>query len=639
MEKELKIKQLENSIKNYDESYRLGNSIISDEKYDLIIDELKKIDPNNELLKKGIIKNNLIFKDKLPVKMNSLDKFQTYLEFYKWGGKYNLLEEEMILTPKLDGISLLTEEISNKAWTKGNDGEMGQRVDEFYKYIFKNLIENYSLLKNSFSVGELIMLEEDWNIVKELIPEYKSARNAVAGLFNSFKNFPKKILPYVTYIRYGYKSFYNSWNKELQLIHLNQNQLVQIPFIKLKFKDLTEEKINELFNEWKKQFNIDGIVVEVNDIKLQKELDLESNENPKFQKALKLGWEEVVETEILDIYFQVSKDGRLKPVAKIKPVNLMGAEITNPTLYNVKWILDKGITIGSKIKIKRSGDVIPKIVEVLNPIKIDYSNISKLYDNLMRDLKIENKSELLFSIDWDENKTDLILKVKHPLWEIAKLTYFFETIKLEEFGEPSIKSLYYAGFQNLYNILTITKEEIIKIEGFGEISANYLIKEFKKLEEEGVAFYKFADALNCFKGLGEKLLSKIDISYFNTENIEEKKKDLLKIDGFSEIRMNNFVKGLNLFSFYLKSLPIKIKQKEKIIITDKYKDLNIVFTGFRDEELEKQIKLGGGIISSGISKKVTHLVCKELNSGSGKELKALELGIKIIKFDDFIKSL
>jgi len=638
MEKELRIKQLVKAIILENEKYRKGIPGISDITYDSLKEELKQLDPENELLQKGIIEEviNSERKETLPVQMFSLEFCKNWKEYIDWVIKNSLQEETAILTPKLDGMSLLCEEQNKHSWTRGN-GIIGQNSDKWYTYINRNRVSS-SLYQDWYNWGEAMILPKDWLIVKQLVPYYQSPRNAVAGLFNADKNFPENILPFVTYIRYGFLDQEGEQlPKEQQLIYLNSIQLVKIPFIKIKFKDLTKELVDEKFKLWRENFDMDGVVIEANMPEIREELGRESNNNPKYARALKLGWEEIKRTKILDIKIQVSKDGRLKPIGIIQPVTLANAEVTNCSLYNIKNIYDKGIGIGSEVDIIRSGEVIPKIVKVINPILNKLTIAFYIKKSIYRDLDLK---EDLYSLDppliqWDNTNTDLILMKRHKLWDIAENTFFFNILEIEYFDEPSITKLYEAGFKTIKSILEITKEQLLKIEGFGELTSNYFLDIFKELKEKGVEIYYLAAASNKFERMGVTLLSEVPYEYWVDDNTLTKE-FLLSLPNFGEVRAQMFLDGLSKFKEFIKDLPIKILQpKPQEIFSYKLKDKIFVFTGFRDENLEQQIIFNGGSIGSAISKNTTALICKEKETGTSKEMKAKKLNIEILLLQDF----
>lgn len=645
MERELRIKQLENALVLYNEKYRLGKPDILDKTYDSLKEELKNLDPNNSLLQKAIIEEvaDSERKEALPIPMYSLEFCKNWLEYYTWMIKNNLQEEIAVLTPKLDGMSLLCEDHNSHAWTRG-DGLIGQNSDKFYAYINKNRINptiNSTLKKDWYNWGEAMILAKDWLKIKELVPQYKSPRNCVAGLFNSDKNFPEKLLPYVTYIRYGFSDISgNQFSKEKQLENLNTFQPIKIPFKVIKFGDLTKELVDEKFKLWRETFDMDGIVIDVNSSELRQKLGREANNNPKYARALKLGWEEIKRTKITDIKIQVSKDGRLKPVGIIKPVTLAGATVTNCSLYNVKNMYDKGIGIGTEVDIIRSGEVIPKIIKVVTPINNKLTIAQQLIDLISRDLKLDydkNNPILLSQIfKWDETYTDYLLIDRHPLWDIAENAFFFNMLEIEYFDEPSIKKLYYSGFKTIETILSITREEILKIEGFGESMADYLMETFKFLREEGVDIYYLAAASNKFERMGVKILSEVPYENWVDGNLLTKE-ELKDLPNFGEIRAQLFLDGLPKFKNFISKLPIKIlKPKVETFISDRLKGKIFVFTGFRDKDIEQKIILNGGAIGNDVSKNTTTLIVKQLNVGQNKEVKALKLGIETLELQPFI---
>jgi NAD-dependent DNA ligase len=186
----------------------------------------------------------------------------------------------------------------------------------------------------------------------------------------------------------------------------------------------------------------------------------------------------------------------------------------------------------------------------------------------------------------------------------------------------------------------MSKEEIIKIEGFGEITANYLKTIFNSWAEKGVNLYKVAAASNKFERMGEKLLAEIPHEYY-FEDIFSKKEFLKEIPGFGDIRVESFINNLPQFISFINKLPIKIIKPEKkeeslFFISNKCEGVKVVFTQFRDLELEQLIFLNGGQLLDHINKKATHLLVKEKNKGTKKELKAIQLNVPIWTKEEFL---
>jgi hypothetical protein len=230
----------------------------------------------------------------------------------------------------------------------------------------------------------------------------KNPRNLVAGKFNDKTPNPE-VLKDCEYVRYGMETDeFDFETKSEVLDYLNETQKTIVPYENIEIKDLTEEYLKELFIKWSSQYEIDGVILEVNDLKLQKELGRERNNNPVFARAFKGDFEEVKESKVVSITIQVSKRGYLKPVVNIEPIELDGVTVTNPTGYNFRFIKEMGIGIGSIVKVKRSGMVIPKIIKTVKRVEFEMPVIKEPASAPEAILEVyringENKEELVDS--------------------------------------------------------------------------------------------------------------------------------------------------------------------------------------------------------------------------------------------------
>jgi NAD-dependent DNA ligase len=224
--------------------------------------------------------------------------------------------------------------------------------------------------------------------------------------------------------------------------------------------------------------------------------------------------------------------------------------------------------------------------------------------------------------------------------------HFFKTVEIEDFGEPSIITFYKNGFDTIDKILNMKQFDIVNIEGFGVKSSMNLLSQFGKLKTEGIPLAKLLHALDVFDGMiGEKTCQKIfdeSSDYLDYESI-------MKVEGIADKTAKKFLDGLDSF-IKIKNIGAKFSLKETIlemfkisyiktpkpkVIGNKLKDERICFTGCRPskEQLES-ISLQGGTVVSGVSKKTTMLVVKNMTDkvlSSSKACKAKELGIKIVE--------
>ena len=197
------IKELVKKIELANEVYRIGKPMMSDSQYDILIDELKSLDPKNELLTKvGLEIQDESRKSRLPIEMASMNKIKSMEDIDDWCRLKGISKSEnVIITPKFDGLSLCVKESTNEAWTRG-DGEFGQKSNEHYKLIGNHLDSNThrDLLRSfDFTYGEVMMSKKTF--LDKYSMDFANPRNFVAGLLNSPDARPS--LTDCNYIKYG----------------------------------------------------------------------------------------------------------------------------------------------------------------------------------------------------------------------------------------------------------------------------------------------------------------------------------------------------------------------------------------------------------------------------------------------------
>ena len=469
------IQELRNKISEANKAYRLGTPIISDNKYDQLIEELSVLSPDDELLTKVGISVDDSRKSRLPIEMASMNKIKSMEDLYDWCRLKRISKnEEIIITPKFDGISLCVNELTNEAYTRG-DGEFGQKSDEHYKLLNNKLkdaaidckkSEKYFAYKE-FSYGEVMMSK---SMFLSKYTGFANPRNLVGGLMNS-----KEVSPYLKdcdYIKYGFLSLSddttvdNPFDTKSELISfLNKNQEIKVNSYLCKISELTEELLIDLFHKWSTEYEIDGVIIEINDLKLQEKLGREtSSNNPVWARAFKHpSFVQSAETEIIGITWNISKQGYLKPVAHVNPIKLDGVTVSNVTLNNANWVRDLGLGVGAIVRIVRSGMVIPLITDVIKPV-----------DFVMPDIP---------NIGWNENGVELITLTETDEQKLKKIIAFFEILEAKNVSEGVITQLWDAGYTTIKDILKLTTSDLEKIDRFGKRKSSIV---YNSIQENGL---------------------------------------------------------------------------------------------------------------------------------------------------------
>ncbi len=608
------IQELVNKISQANLAYRTGNAIMSDKEYDILVEELSLLDPNNELLNKvGLEITDETRKAKLPIEMASMNKIKTMQDILDWFRLKGITKcTELAITPKFDGLSLCVNETTNEAFTRG-DGEYGQKSNEHYKLIGNHFTSETNPF--AFTYGEVMMSKKKFI---EKYSDFANPRNLVAGLLNSPD--ARESLMDCEYIKYGAiptddTSF--AFKSEI-LDELNKGQKTKVKYHLTNLDSLTEELLINLFHEWSVDYEIDGLIIEVNSLSIQKQLGREtSSNNPVYARAFKHeSFEQKAETEVIGISWNISKQGLLKPILHINPVKLDGVTVSNVTGNNARFVKDMGIGVGAKVVVKRSGMVIPLIVDVLQTV-----------DFVM---PVVEGTE----IDWSESGIELITLTETDEQKLRKNIAFFEILEAENVSEGVITQLWDAGYQTIESILNLTQSDLEKIDRFGKRKAQIVFTSIQKCIKD-VQLSKLQHATGIFKGLGSKKLALLE--EFTTKPTVDQ---VMEIEGFAEISAKTYVDNYDNFFNFVKDLPITIAQKvEAVKVGSDLDGKSFVFTGVRRADLEEVIESRGGKIAGSVSKNTTHLVMKAKGSGSSKEKKALDLGVTILTVEELEKLL
>jgi NAD-dependent DNA ligase len=603
-------------IKSDNQYYNIGEPIFNDFEYDEIKEYLRTIDKKNDYFKRigaDIADDNKV---KLPFFLGSQDKIKDDDKtLQKWIKKYNN-PSSYIIGEKLDGISCLIVFKNNKIfiYTRGN-GIYGQNISHLKNKI-RGIPENIS---DNISVrGEIIINKNNW---LKIAHKGSNARNVVAGFVNS-KTVDNEVAKYVEFVVYDVMEPRNNLETSLTLASNYGFNIVK----NIKVDYLSISSLYEMYKDWKEnsKYEIDGLVITHNLI-----YKIKSGENPKYSFAFKsLLMQEDAIVIVTEIEWNISKDKYLKPIVKFNEIKLNGVKIKQATGFNADYIVKNNIGIGSKLAIIRSGDVIPHIKTVITqspkPSMPDVPYIWKGKDIIL-DSDIKNREQ-----------------------DIKIYSNFMKSLNIKGIGEGIITKLYDNSFDTLVKIINITKNDLLKIDGFKEKSATNVINSLLSIKTK--TCLELMTASNLFgRGLGEKKLNLIIDKFPYICNNQKKAleittDDLIKINGMGNITALSFISNLQQFYQFYNLLNIKneIKEEDKKPNIDdvnkkKYNNNIYVFSGIRDKDLEKIIVANGGKIASIVNKNTTLLIVKNYEEETVKVKNAKSYNIPIIKYDEFIK--
>lgn len=636
--KELDVKELEVAIiYAADVYYNTEESVVSDAVYDTMIDYLRMLSPKSKVLTtvgapiKSKEKVSLDYwlgsMDKIkPDNQNALDNWLS-----KYKGPYNLSD-------KMDGVSALLVYKKNKIikmFTRGTATE-GQDISILIKYLNVpswTTVSTYCK-KNNIKAehkdnliafrGELVIKKETFT--KNWSKTLKNSRNSVAGLVNS-KTINPNLAKDTDLVVYEVVDPFYQFSKQLEIIEELKFETVYNTIYKkeLSFDYLSNYlKIRRENSLW----DIDGIII----------TDMGKNirnikGNPEYAWAFKDVLEDqMAKTKVIEVVWKVSKDGFINPTLIVEPVQIGGVTINRATAHNAKFIVDNKLGPGAEILLIRSGDVIPYVKQVIKGTKPSMPPITPKWT-------------------WNSTNVDIKLVDKEDSDEvqIKSIHYFFSSLDTKGLGEKNVEKLYNTNFMSVKDILEAKKEDFMQVEGFKEKSSTNLVEAIKKATTN-IPLAKFMAASNKLgAGLGEERFKQVLTIYPNLLVDANKWSYLTFIDKIKQVNgwdiktsslmatnWTEFIEFYNSIKKYITIEKPKIIKIVKGLITNKI----VVFTGFRDKDLEEKIEKQGGKVSSSVSKNTDYLVVKDkdtLEKGSEKINKAIALGTNVITKDDLIK--
>ncbi|MTI66813.1 MAG: NAD-dependent DNA ligase LigA [Firmicutes bacterium] len=648
-------------IKNLNELnyyyYTLDNPKVSDKEYDKLYDELVNLEKetntildNSPTQRVGGKPLEKFEKHNHLAPLWSLGKAQSVEELKEWDkrvkkliNQYNetnkdkLLEPKYILEYKFDGLTINLTYRDGKlvqAATRGN-GETGESILPQVKTI-KTIplsIKHKGLLEiQGEGLMPLSSLEE-YN--KSADEPLKNARNAAAG---ALRNLNPKVTKERNLIAYFYNvGFYEDvkFNTHLEMIDfIKENRLPVHNYLK-EFKDIDNliKEIDNLEEERKKLDCLtDGLVIKINDMKTREVLGY-TQKFPRWAMAFKFKAEEVT-TLLKCIKWNVGRTGKVTPSAILEPVDIGGVTVQRATLNNWDDIQRKDVALNCRVWLRRSNDVIPEIMGVVENDCEDAKEIEKPKTCPSCGSELIKEGVHIFCPNSLSCKPQLVSRLVHFASRDA--------LNIEGFSEKTAEQLFEElGLKGIPELFELEFDDLINLNRFGEKKVNNLLKAIEDSKKCELSSFIYAlgipnvgkktatDLANTYKSLEgimnaeyEELIQIQDIGgivseeiveFFNDEKILNSIKKLLDL-GIKPIHHEEDIKKDSIFT------------NKTVVITGSIKDLS------RKKGKEIISKLGGKVTGS-VSKNTDYVIVGE-NPGS-KADKARELNIEIISGEEF----
>ncbi len=616
--------------------FNKGKPILSDNLYDEIKDYMRQRDPSHPILREigSKVKTGKV---ELPYWMGSMDKIKSdEKEIRKWAMRY---AGRVVVSDKLDGNSALlhVKGTTTSLFTRGN-GYEGQDVSHMLSFI-SGVPSNpkvSSLAKPELTVrGELIISRKDFQQVSHL---GKNARNMVAGVLNAKKP-DLQIARLARFVAYELIQPADMTPSN-GLSFLSKAGFEVVHHETTSILDLNVESLSRFLEKRRSssEYEVDGIVV-VHDAIGGRRVH---GENPKHAFAFKsMNFMNQAEVIVQSVEWNVSKDGFIKPVVIFDGVDLGGVVVRRATGNNARFIVDNKIGPGAKIVVTRSGDVIPAITAIIDPA--------------------EKPGMPSMPFKWTDSGCDILVTNSSGRDDIAikQLEFFFSKVKVKGLSSGLIKKLYQAGFDDVGKILSMTKQQLMGVDGFKEKLASNIVEGINDTMRD-VDEIVLMEASNTFgRGVGSKKLTVIVGAFpaiLDDDKYYPLKEELVQLSGIEQKTATQFLDGLKMWrtyktryrlSNYLAKKSSEAKEQQQQQQQQKqqkqqkqqiFKDITFVFTGFRDKALEATIVELGGKVNQTISKNVDVVISKDEDSSSAKVQKARDLGLEVVSLDAFLKA-
>jgi len=405
-------------------------------------------------------------------------------------------------------------------------------------------------------------------------------------------------------------------------------------------KNISE--VIEYIDYWDKKrnalpFEIDGIVIKVNEYKKQQQLGFTSK-SPRWAIAYKYKAEQV-STKLLEITYQVGRTGAITPVANLEPVQLGGTTVKRASLHNADIIEKLDVRIGDYVFVEKGGEIIPKIISV---------NLEKRNAGSEKTIYIDKCPECNARLIRKEEEAQHYCPNENgcPPQVKGKMEHFVsrKAMNISSLGGETINQLYEAGLlRNIADIYDLKKEQILPLERMAEKSAQNLIDGIEA--SKSVPFERVLYAMGI-RHVGENSAKKIAKKVKTIDNLLSlNKEELIQIDEVGDTiaesvisHFNNPVNKEILQKLKNAGLQFSISEDAMAKTGDKLTGLTFVISGVFNkhsrDQLKEMIEMNGGKNSGSISAKTSYLLAGD-NMGPEKLKKAEKLGVKIISEEDF----
>ena len=608
--------------------YQTGSPVMTDAEYDALRAWVKKEEPDHPYFETiGHEPSSAWEKASHDIPMGSLDNVFTEEDFRKWTKRFPE-GTKFISEPKWDGLSL-DMIFDNSELIQGitrGDGFQGEDITANVARMRGTKAKKEASFTGSVR-GEVMLSKENFDKINSILSEknrYKNARNAAAGISRRLDG---KFCSYLTVMSYDVTlSADTDEDKKIEYLSDELGLCASI------YRSGDADEIVGIYERVKENrsdfpYGIDGVVIKACEYTIQEQMGA-TNNRPRSQIAWKFDPPGAI-TKLLGVTWGLGRTGVVTPLGHVEPVKIEGSTIKNVTLHNVAEIERLGIGIGDTVMIVKAGDIIPKIVSVIehvgNPIEIPTAcpDCSAPLDNDGIRLMCRNEScssRVFFRImNW------------------------VKVVSIDGLGESLVDKLFNSGeeegsktINGIADLYGLEASDIASLEGWGKRSAARIIDNIQTSRKIKPAVFLAAVGV---PGISHKTAEDL-FKRFETVNdvLSASAEDIAEMKGYSTTSAESITKNLGIYHDEIVELMEIVELINEEDLEGVLSGKSFCFTGSMSKSrkyYQELVKRHGGTNKSSVTKDLSYLVCNE-DKGSLKLVNATKQGVSVISEKEFL---
>ncbi len=618
-----RVTELEREIRRHQELYYNGEPEIPDAEFDLLWDELRRIDPENPILHEvGADRSDRFAKRRHVMPMGSQEKAADPDAFRKWADRCG--HAEYVVQHKLDGASIELQ-YHNGAFAYGvtrGDGTVGDDVTANVR----RMQGVANAVGDSFTGavrGEVLLSRE---LHRSKYSDKANPRNTANGLMKRKDGVGADDLQVVCYDALDTRTdtFFNSEAGKLEWLAVNgfcvvDYRVVATPDDVIEYRETVGRVRDEL------PFDIDGLVVKGNDI----DLDDMRRARPQRQIAFKFELEEAAST-LREVIWSTS--GSLyTPIGVIDPVRLAGTTVKRANLVNPRMLTEMDLRIGSRVAVTKRGEIIPKIERLIdNP---DGSSA----------IEMPTTCERCGSPLVDEGTRLYCPNAGCPKRAYFRIRKWLDVLDIRDFGDAILGRLFESGrVGDIADLYSLTEDDLTGFDRMGPTLAAKILRNLGTVDE--VPLSRFVAGLNI-EGVGELVMDKVVAAGYDTLDALRavRPDDLAEVNGIGDILAETITRGVSALEGVVDDILRTGRIRIAAPVRGGLQGKSFCFTGalatMTRAQAQDRVRRAGGAVAGSVTRDLSYLVTNDPESGSSKNSKARDLGVAIVTEQQFVELL